>query len=415
VNNKRLWARLLGVEGAIIEDVEWEPDEGVFVHVRAGYNQTQRCPHCGRRSAWEDNGEGLRRWRALDLGLVRVWLIAEAPRVRCREHGVVVAAVPWARHNARFVRDFEDQVAWLVTQMSRSAVSELMRISWRSVGRIIERAVADGRQRQDLLEDLARIGIDEVSYKKGHRYLMVVVDHDRDRLVYAAEGRNAGTVSAFFDALGPERCGTIEFVSADGARWIEDVVRERCPHATLCTDPFHVVKWATDALDQVRRDVWNRLRRSRDAADRDLAQSLKRSRYALWKNPENLTAHQERKLAEIQRVNNPLWRAYLLKEQLRELVGAKGRAALRMLPKWLAWAARCRLKPFVELGRKVKRHLPGIEAALRYGLSNARIESANTRIRLLHRIAFGFHSAQPAIALAFLKLGGLCPPLPGRK
>lgn len=415
MNTKRLWARLLGVEGAVIEEVEWEPEEGVLVHVRPSYRQKQRCPHCGRRRPWEDNGEGRRRWRGLDLGLVRVWLVAEAPRVRCAEHGVVVAAVPWARHNSRFVRDLEDQVAWLVTQMSRSAVAELMRISWRSVAAIVERVVAEARERVPLLDGLVRIGIDEISYKKGHRYLMVVVDHDRDRLVYAAEGRNAGTVAAFFDALGPERCKNVEFVSADGARWIEDMVHERCPNATLCTDPFHVVKWATDALDKVRREVWNRLRRSPDLAERQLAQSLKRSRYALWKNPDNLTPRQESKLAEIQRVNNPLWRAYLLKEQLREIVGFKGRWALRMLPRWLAWAARSRLQPFVQLGRTIRRHLPGIEAAIRHGLSNARVESANTRIRLLHRLAFGFHSAQPAIALAFLKIGGLCPPLPGRK
>jgi len=165
VNNKRLWGRLLGVEGAVIEGVDWDDDEGMLVRVRAGYKHRQRCPHCSRRCAWEDNGDGPRRWRGLDLGLVRVWLVGESPRVRCRQHGVVVAAVPWARHGARFVRPFEDQIAWLVTQMSRSAVAELMRTSWRSVGRIIERVVGEARERVDLLEGLVRIGIDEVSYK----------------------------------------------------------------------------------------------------------------------------------------------------------------------------------------------------------------------------------------------------------
>jgi len=289
-----------------------------------------------------------------------------------------------------------------------------MRVSWRSVTSIIERVVAEARERIDLFEGLRRIGIDEVSYKKGHRYLMVVVDHDTDRLVYAAEGRNAETVSAFFDALGPVRSENIEFVSTDGAKWIQGIAQQRCPYATLCTDPFHVVKWATDALNEVRRDLWNRLRKSEDPAEHELAQSLKRSRYALWKNPDNLTERQAHKLAEIERVNGPLWRAYLLKEQLREIVQTKGSSALAMLPKWLAWAARCRIGPFIELGRRIRRHLPGIKAALQYGLSNARVESVNTRIRLLHRIAFGFHSAQPAIALAFLKVGRLCPPLPGR-
>lgn len=412
MNNKRLWGRLLGVEGAVVEGVDWEPEEGLVVRVRVGWRHRYRCPHCGRRSPREDNGAGKRRWRGLDLGLSRVWVEADAPRVRCREHGIVVASHPWARHKSRFMRAFEDQAAWLVTQMSRSAVAELMRISWRSAERIVERVVAEARARTDLLEGLRSIGIDEVSYKKGHRYLMIVVDHERDRLVWAAEGRNAATVSAFFDALGPERCAALEFVSADGALWIEDIVAKRCPTATLCTDPFHVVQWATDALDGVRRDLWNRLRRSSDPGERAAARSLKNARFALWKKPEDLTETQQGRLASIQRFNRPLWRAYLLKEQLRFIVQTKGADAVAMLDPWLAWAQRSRLPSFVELGRRIRRHRTGIEAALIHRLSNARIESANTRLRLLHRLAFGFHSAEPAIALAFLKLGGLCPPLP---
>lgn len=412
MNNKRLWNRLLGVEGAVVEGVEWEAEVGVIVRVRVGWRHRSRCPHCGRRSPREDNGDGWRRWRSLDLGLSRLWVDAQAPRVRCREHGIVVAAHPWARHASRFTRGFEDQVAWLVTQMSRSAVAELMRISWRSVERIMQRVVVEAWARTDLLEGLRSIGIDEVSYKKGHRYLMIVVDHERDRLVWAAEGRNAATVSAFFDALGPRRCAELEFVSADGALWIEDIVAKRCPMATLCTDPFHVVQWATAALDGVRRDLWNRLRRSRDPSERAAATSLKNARFALWKRPEHLTEAQHGKLSSIQRLNRPLWRAYLLKEQLRFIVQTKGREAVAMLDPWLAWAQRSRLASFVELGRRIRRHRPGIEAALIHRLSNARIESANTRLRLLHRLAFGFHSAEPAIALAFLKLGGLCPPLP---
>lgn len=412
MNNKRLWSRLLGVEGAVVEEVDWEPEEGLVARVRVGWRHRHRCPHCGRRSPREDSGAGKRRWRGLDLGLTRVWVEADAPRVRCREHGIVVASHPWARHRSRFTRVFEDQAAWLVTQMSRSAVAELMRISWRSAERIVERVVAEARARTDLLEGLRSIGIDEVSYKKGHRYLMIVVDHERDRLVWAAEGRNAATVSAFFDALGPERCAALEFVSADGALWIEDIVAKRCPTATLCTDPFHVVQWATDALDGVRRDLWNRLRRSSDPGERAAARSLKNARFALWKKPEDLTETQQGKLASIQRFNRPLWRAYLLKEQLRFIVQTKGVDAVAMLDPWLAWAQRSRLPSFVELGRRIRRHRAGIEAALIHRLSNARIESANTRLRLLHRLAFGFHSAEPAIALAFLKLGGLCPPLP---
>ncbi len=119
---------------------------------------------------------------------MRVFIEADAPRVSCREHGVTVAAVPWARHDARHTRAFDDTVAWLVTHTSKTAVVELLRVSWRTVGAIAARVVADARAARDPFDGLSRIGIDEISYRRGHKYLMVVVDHDTGRLVWAADG-----------------------------------------------------------------------------------------------------------------------------------------------------------------------------------------------------------------------------------
>jgi transposase len=110
------------------------------------------------------------------------------------------------------------------------------------------------------LDGLRRIGIDEISYKRGHKYLIVVVDHDRRALVWAAPGRDKATVAAFFDELGPDRCALITHVSADGATFIADVVADKCANAVQCADPFHIVSWATEALDGVRRRVWNEAR-----------------------------------------------------------------------------------------------------------------------------------------------------------
>ena len=412
MRGEKVWARLLGVEGAVVDRVEFEDDEErlrivVEVHVRRGH--AQRCPHCGRRCAWFDAGDGIRRWRAPDAGLVMAFVEAEARRVRCPEHGVVVAAVPWARHRSSFTRAFEDQAAWLVVRTDKTTLSSLLRIAWRTVGAIIERVSAERAKLLDPLAELHRIGVDEISYRKGHRYLTIVVDHDSGRLVWAMPGRDAQTLEQFFDALGPERGGKIQLVSADAASWIKTVVAARCPSATLCLDPFHIVQWATDALDQVRRDAWNELRRS---GAEELAKSLKNSRYALWKNPEDLTDLQSAKLADIQRTNQPLYRAYLMKEQLREVFKMKGWLGLVMLDKWISWAQRSRLAPFVRLAKSIRKHRYDIQSALLHGLSNARLEAANTKLRLLHRLAFGFHSPRPLIALAMLKLGGLCPPLP---
>ncbi len=408
-----VWRRMLGVDRAtVIEAVELdETINAVVADVRPRRDAKRRCGRCGRRAPGYDRGEGRRRWRALDLGTVQCFLEADSPRVACPEHGPTVAQVPWARHDAGHSRDFDDQVAWLVTHTAKSAVCELMRVAWRTVGSIVARVVADGRAAHDPFDGLVRIGLDEISYKRGHRYLMIAVDHDSGRLIWAAVGANKRTLGAFFDLLGEERCAKIRLVSADAAEWIADVVHERCENATLCTDGFHVVQWATDALDEVRRDVWNEARKSGMTGH---AKELKGCRYALWKNPEDLTAGQEAKLAWIAKVNTTLYRAYLLKEQLRAIIRVKGVLALTMLDDWLAWAARCRIPAFVELGRKIRKNLAGIEASLLNKLSNALIESTNTKLRVLHRMAFGFQKPEHLIALALLDRGGYCPDLPGR-
>ncbi len=189
------------------------------------------------------------------------------------------------------------------------------------------------------------------------------------------------------------------------------MVAARCPNATVCLDAFHLVKWVSEALDEVRRQTWNDARR---AGMRTHARDLKGARYALWKNPEDLTARQEAKLAWVATVNRRLYRAYLLKEQFRRIVAVKGVRALVMLDAWLGWAARSRIQAFVALGRRIRKHLAGIEAALVHGLSNALVESTNTKLRLLTRMAYGFREPEHLIALALLDRGGYCPPLPGR-
>jgi transposase len=407
----RVWKRLLGLRRAVIEDVEFDGDGVVVVSVRPKAGERGRCPHCRRGCPGYDWGEGRRRWRALDLGTTLCFVEAEAPRVQCARHGVVVAAVPWARHDSKFTRAFEDQVSWLAVNTSKTAVSELMRIAWRSIGWICQRVVAEARSQRDLLAGLKRLGFDEISIRKGQRYLTVVVCHDTGRLVWAAAGRDRRTVERFLDLLGAERCQRIELVSCDMADWITRPLAERCPNAVVCLDPFHVTKLATDALDEIRRQVWNEARKTGQTA---VAKELKGARFALWKNPEHLTRRQKAKLSIIKQTNEPLYRAYLLKEQLRQVYRIPTEHAPALLDAWLAWARRSRLEPFVRLARTITDQRAGIEAAIRNGLSNARVEQINTQIRLITRRAFGFHSPDAAIALAMLSLGDLCPPLPGR-
>ena len=144
------------------------------------------------------------------------------------------------------------------------------------------------------------------------------------------------------------------------------------------------------------------------------ARDLKHARYALWKNPEDLTDRQKKKLAWVATVNHALYRAYLLKEQLRQVFALKGEEGKRLLDHWLAWARRCQIPAFVHLAKRITKHRVSIDASLEHRLSNGLVESTNTKLRLLTRIAFGFKSPGAMIALAMLNLGGYCPPLPGR-
>jgi transposase len=412
---------LVRVEKTVVERVEFDEAAGVVVHVRPWASRRSRCGVCGRRCPGYDRGSGRRRWRSLDWGTVRVFIEADAPRVSCREHGVVTAAVPWARHGAGHTVAFDAQVAWLATKCSASAVMTLMRVTWRTVGAIVARYWAEVAEQVDFLDDLTRIGIDEISYKKGHRYLVVVVDHDTGRLVWAGQGRDEATVEAFFDALGPERTARITHVSADGAHWIAKVLARRCPQAVACADAFHVVKWATDALDLVRRQTWNaasgRRRGGPQARATGDARTIKNARWALWRNPEDLTEAQQAKLDWIAKTHPTLYRAWALKEGLRTVFAAaraSPAAAEQALDRWISWARRCRIAAFVDLQRRVVRHRATILNTIHHGLSNGLVESMNTKIRLITRVAFGFKSPEALIALAMLSLGGHPPKLPNR-
>jgi transposase len=308
----------------------------------------------------------------------------------------------------------------LAVHVSKSAVVELLRVAWRTVGAIVARVGADIDARVDRFAGLRRIGIDEISYKRGFSYLTVVVDHDSGRLVWAAPGRDDTTVGRFFDDLGAERAAELTHVSADMAPWIERVVRARAPQALRCADPFHVVAWAMDALDAERRRAWNEAAGRRRRKGRwtnnavGPARKLKQARWALWKNPQRLTAHQRHQLDWIAKTDPRLWRAYLLKEALRYVFTVKGDEGKAALDRWISWARRSRLPAFIELQQRIVKHRPAIDAALNSNLSNALIESTNTKIRLLTRIAYGFHGPEPLIALAMLSLGGHAPHLPGR-
>jgi len=415
VRVKSVLIALLGLGTAVVL-VRWKLVDGadggrpkLVVWLRRRTGTRGHCGRCGVRAPWFDHGGGERRWRHIDVGFATCELMAAAPRVNCPTHGPTVVQVPWARHGSWFSRAFEDLVVFDAIVSSKLACARRYGISWRAVDHMCVRVATEALGRVDLLGGLVAIAIDEVKYKKGQRYLTVVCDHLTGRVVWAAKGRSKETVGAFFDALGDERAAQLQFVSCDGAEWIRTVVADRAPSATVCLDTFHLVGWATDALDEVRREEWNRLRRNGGAA---AAKEFKGLRWMLLRNWENLTSAQKGVIRDLERANKRAFRAWQLKEELRNIFAMPFLAACRALDDWLGYASRSRLTPFVKLARTIRHYRASIEATLEWKLTNGVSESNNAAIGRIRSAARGFHDPESFITMIMLDRAGIAPQLP---
>jgi transposase len=263
------------------------------------------------------------------------------------------------------------------------------------------------------LDGLFRIGVDEISWRKHHRYLTLVVDHDRAQVVWGSPGKDSATLDRFFDELGSCRSARIQAVSMDlGPAYLKSVTAPgHAPQAVVCADPFHLVKLVGDALDEVRRDLWQQLRR---LPDERYARDFKGARWALLKNPEDLTETQAVQLAKIRRNRGGIWRAYEMKEQFRAVFAGdlESPQAIELLDRWISRASRSRLAPFVKAAKTMRDRRGIIVNAIEAGISNGRVEGLNTKVRLLVRRAYGFHSAEAALALIMLACGPIDLKLP---
>jgi len=400
--------RMLGLPGAWVRDVEF--GEQAMIVTVCLRRKRPVCSGCGARGL-KIKDHRVKRWRHLDQGGLRCVIECRLRRLYCPGCGELPEMVEWARGGARYTRDFDDLTAWLAQQMSQTQVTRLMRIGWETVGKILERVVAE-KLTAGRLDALALIGVDEVSYGADHKFLTCVANHETGGIVWAAEGRNAASLQAFFDGLSGEQKASIKAVSIDMSAGYEKAIRapEGVPHAEVCFDPFHVVQLGGKAADQVRRDQYNIHGRS----STDTGKWIKGARYSLLKDTANQTPKQLRKLAEVVLTNKAMYRAFLLYGELRYIYRLPKHDAPDRLDAWLAWASRSRLKPFVKLARTIRKHKQGVLAAIELGLSNGRLEALNSKVRLLSHRAYGFHSADALIAMIYLCCAGITIALPHR-
>jgi transposase len=457
------FSRVLDLPGVWVRSVSFEPR--LVVVTVALRRRRLVCPKCSYSTRHRENRQKHQsKWRHLDLGVWRLEVHANLRRLRCPEHGALVEGVPFARDSARFTRDFEDLVAWLATKTDKTATCRLTRIDWHTIGRIIERVGDELLAAEDRLSDLFEISIDEVAWRKGHRYLTLVGDHRRRCVVWGCEGKGQAAADEFFAELdpplappGPEhakqsrqppqpaimvpfgpcptvaagqgipgawlcageeiepaifaRASRLRAVSMDMGEGYAKSVREHAPQAVIAIDNYHVVQLATKALDEVRREHWNELRRT---GELDAAKEFKDARWSLLKNPQDLTDQQADTLAAIHASGGKVPRAWAMKEMVRAIFapGLTVEDVSVLIDRLLARLSRSRLKPFVRLGRTIRKHTEGILAARRLKLSNARAEAQNNKVKLIVRRAYGFHSANAALALVHLTCGPVTLTLP---
>lgn len=399
--------RMLQIPGANVTKVEIEErDIEVTLRRRA---RVLSCP-CGKQGrVGYDRRE--RRWRHLDFGRHRLWLVYEIRRWDCPDCGITTEQVPWARPRARFSQDFEDTVLWLAQRSDRTTVSTLMRCSWESVTAIINRGVAELLD-QRRLETLYRIGVDEICYRHPHKYLTVVGDHDTGTVIDVQPGRSEESLTTFYEQQPDSVLSTIEAVSMDAGKAYRAATCTHLPEATICLDPFHIMQWVNRALDRVFADA---------AAGPDkvvmTSAQWRSTRWALRTGENKLTDRKRKLVNHIARANRRVGRAWTLKEQLRDLYryDHPPGAARAHLKAWITAAKRSRIPSFIDLGKRLQEHFDAIIAAVELGISNALIEGINAKIRLINARGYGHHSAATLTSMIYLCLGGLHPKLPTQR
>lgn len=404
-----VFRKLLAVTSLLVAGVLVEEEDRVLVLKVKPRWRAPRCGCCGRIAPYVETKTEPKHWKAMPWGWYLIVLEYRLRRVNCPEHGIRVEQVPWARKDSRFTKDFEEMASFLARSTDKTAVSNLLGICWTAVGSIIERVVGE-RLDEHRFDNLRRIGIDEFSYRKRHNYITTVVDHDTRRIIWAGKGRGSDTLDAFFKEMGEERCKMLELVTMDMAGGYLKSVKAHAKKAKIVFDRFHVQRLTTEALDEVRREIW------REIKNTDEGSEVKGLRFILLKRPWKLDVTEKQKLADLQQANRPLYRAYLLKERLATILGyVRPGHVGRELKQWLWWASHSRLQPFVKAARTIREHKKGVLAYIDERYTNGIVEGFNNLLRMVARRAFGFHSHDALIKMLFLVAGGieLHPPLPG--
>jgi len=394
----------LGLKAHYVVQVEEASPSELVAHVERRGQRRLRCGTCGREVARvAATRRPSRRWRDLALHGQPLVLVYAPYRVWCPHCGLRVERVPWADAWQRVTHGLARSVARLARELPWAGVAAEYQLNWKTVASIVEAAVLWGLAHRRW-EPLHIIGIDEVSRRKGQQYLTIVYDLQRGRVVWVGRDRTRETMDRFFRWLGCRRAQAIQTVCSDMASAYGDAIRQHLPHATHVIDRFHVSQHLSRAIDEIRRQTWRTL------VGRQRVE-FKHTRFLWLRNPENLRRTERTRLSALLRVNSPIVRAYLLKEDLRRFWAYRATAwAAAHLYQWLWRAAHSRLEPMKKVARTLRLHRAGILAWTRLRISNGALEGMNNKVKVISHRAYGFSTSWAYIANIYHCCAGL--PLP---
>ena len=365
------------------------------------------CSGCLRKRPGYDRLD-TRFFEFVPLWAIAVFFVYAPRRADCPRCGVTVEMLPWASGKSPITTTY----AWFLSSWAKSLswaeTARRFRTSWRTVFRSVAMAVAWGRAHADY-GGITSIGVDELAWKKGHKYLTVVyqIDHGIKRLLWIGRDRTKATFNGFFDWLGEERATGLRFIATDMWRAFLTVAAKRAPLAMNVLDRFHVAGLFSKAIEKVRREEVRELRR------RGRAPTLTKTRWVLLKRQHNLTDNQRGRLNELLRANLQTVRAYLLKEDFHPFWGyLRPSWAARFLDRWAAAAMRSRIEPMKKVTRTLRAHQPLLMNWFRArgAFSFGATEGLNNKARVATRRAYGFRTYDHAVVALFHALGALPEP-----
>lgn len=395
----------LGLKAHTVTKVEEREAAGeLVVYIDRLGQRRLRCGECGLEAARvAPTRRPERRWRDLAMREHIVELVYAPSRVWCPRCGLRVERVPWAEKWQRVTHALARAVATLTRVLDWSSVAAHFHLNWKTVAAIVEGAVLWGLHHRPW-QPLHVLGIDEVSRRKGQQYLTLVYDLERGRVLWVGQDRTAATMARFFAWLGRRRARAIQVMCCDMWGVYIDAVRLHLPQATLVFDRFHITQHLNRAVDEVRRQTW------RQMAGREKVE-FKRTRFLWLSNPENLRREERTRLSGLLRLNSPIVKGYLLKEDLRRFWDYRSTAwAEAHLRQWLWRAAHSRLEPFKKLARMLRTHLDGVLAWTRIRVTNGALEGMNNKVKVISHRAFGYRTTWTYIANIYHCCAGL--PLP---